>query len=58
MWSMWPCVMQTISLVRAKWGAPADVETDVQLRHLHDGFLAGHAVADDVCMPRGILANF
>src|SRR6185312_4246322 len=28
--------------------AAADVETDVQLRHLHDRLFAGHAVPDDV----------
>ena len=54
---MWPCVMQTMSLVSAKYGAPADVEADVQLRHLHDRFLAGHAVADDVELPEAELGE-
>jgi len=28
--------------------APADVEADVKLGDLHDGFFTGHAVADHV----------
>ena len=45
---MWPCVMQTIVAGQGEVGAAADVEADVELGDLHDGFFARHAVADDV----------
>ena len=43
---------------QAKVRRSPDIKTDIQLRHLHNRFLTGHAVTDDVQRPESELGEF